>query len=232
VATNTTVPVPNRIVPDSTAIMFFDCSRGFLRPEDPVKRAYIDSTGVVPAMQRIERVCRAAGILISYTKVDHRPDHRDIKPIVADLGKDDMRGGPFYMEWTDDPPGPWTPNPAGSPIVEVMDEIAPQPGDYVILKQRWSAFFATNFFLHLRRNEIDTLLLAGGRTEIGIASTAYAARDHDLNIVVLRDACLSPGRTDASDHLLDEVFPIFTRVMTTAEAAELIERESPGRRSA
>jgi nicotinamidase-related amidase len=229
-ATNTTVPVPNRIVPATTAIMFFDCSRGFLRPEDPEKRAFIDSTGVVPAMERIERACRGAGVVIFYTKVDHRPDHRDIKPIVADLGKDDMRGGPFYMEWSDDPPGAWTPNPAGSPIVDVMDEIAPQPGDYVIFKQRWSAFFSTNFFLHLRRNDIDTLLLAGGRTEIGIASTAYAARDHDLNIVVLRDACLSPGRTSASDHLLDEVFPIFSRVMTTEDAVRLIAKEQPASR--
>ena len=231
-ATNTTIPVANRIDPATTAIMFFDCSRGFLRPEDPAKKAVIDSTGVVPAMVRIERACRAAGIVIFYTKVDHRADHRDIKPIVADLGKDDMRGGPFYMEWTDDPPGPWTPNPSGSPIVEVLDDIAPQPGDYVIFKQRWSAFFETNFFLHLRRNAIDTLLLAGGRTEIGIASTAYAARDHDFNIVVLRDAVLSPGRTDASDHLLDEIFPIFSRVMTTTEAADLIAQEQPARRSA
>jgi ureidoacrylate peracid hydrolase len=225
VATNTTVPVPNRIEPAGSAIMFFDCSRGFLRPEDPAKRAVIDAAGVVPAMERIERASRAAGMPIFYTKVDHRADHRDIKPIVADLGKDDIRGGPFYMEWTDDPPGPWTPNPAGSPIVDVMDEIAPQPLDYVIMKQRWSAFFETNFFLHLRRNDVDTLLLAGGRTEIGIASTAYAARDHDLNIVVLRDACLSPGRTAISDFLLDHVFPIFARVMTTEQAATLIEQE-------
>jgi nicotinamidase-related amidase len=205
--------------------MFFDCSRGFLRPEDQTKRAVIDATGVIPAMQRIERACRAAGIVIFYTKVDHRADHRDIAPIVADLGKDDMRGGPYLMEWTDDPPGPWTPNPAGSPVIEVMDEIAPQPGDYVILKQRWSAFFETNFFLHLRRNGIETLMLAGGRTEIGIASTAYAARDHDLNIVILRDACLSPGREEISAFLLEHVFPIFARVMTSEDAAGLVARE-------
>jgi nicotinamidase-related amidase len=212
--------------------MFFDCSLGFLRPDDPVKRAIVDAVGVVPAMERLDRACRDAGIVHFYTKVDHRPDNRDIHPIIADLGKDDMRGGPFLMEWTDDPPGPWTPNPAGAPTVEVMQSIAPRPEDYVIHKQRWSAFFASNFFLHLRRNSIDTLLLAGGRTEIGIASTAYAARDHDLNIVVLRDACLSPGREHISEFLLDHVFPIFSRVMTTEKAVELIASEPPAPPSA
>lgn len=226
-ATNTTVPVTNRIEPATSAVLFFDCSRGFLRPDDLDKRVIVDATGVVPALERIERACRSAGMVVFYTRVDHRPDAGDIRPIVADLGKDDIRGGPFLMEWTDDPPGPWTPNPAGSPLVEVIDEIAPQPADYLILKQRWSAFFATNFFLHLRRNGTDTLLLAGGRTEVGIASTAYAARDHDFNIVVLRDACLSPGRTVISDFLLDHVFPIFSRVMTSSEAVALISRETP-----
>lgn len=221
-ATDSIVPAPNRIDPATTAMLFFDCNRGHLRPDDPEARREIEASGVVDALRRIERACRAAGIVIFYTKIEHRPDRKDIAPLLADLGRGGIGGGPYWHEWTDDPPGPWTPNPAGSPLIEILDDIQPQPDDYVIAKQRWSAFHETNFMLHLRRNRIDTLMIAGGRTEIGVASTVYAARDRDFNVVVLADACDSVGRDDINTLLLEQVFPIFSRVMRVDDAIGLI----------
>lgn len=223
-ATDSIVPVRNTIEPATTAMLFFDCNRGHLKPDNLDARRKVDATGVVDALRRIERACRAAGIVIFYTKIEHRPDLKDIAPLVADLGRDGRRGGPFLHEWTDEPPGPWTPNPAGSPLIEILDDIRPQPGDYVIDKQRWSAFYQTNFLLHLRRTNIDTLMIAGGRTEIGVASTVYAARDRDFNVVVLEDACDSIDREDVNAFLLSRVFPIFARVMRVDDAIEIIAR--------
>ena len=60
---------------------------------------------------------------------------------------------------------------------QVIDELAQAAEDYLIPKYRWSAFFQTYLDLALRTRKVGTLILCGSSTEIGIASTAYAARD-------------------------------------------------------
>ena len=122
----------------------------------------------------------------------------------------------------------WTADPgsvAGSQGAQIIEEIAPRPLDYVITKHRWSSFHQTHLELSLRTAGIDTLILAGGATEVGIASTAYSARDHGLDLIILRDACRStkPG---VNEFFMDTVFPIFARVRTVDEAIALIERQA------
>ena len=98
-----------------------------------------------------------------------------------------------------------------------MPELEPQPGDYIIEKHRWSTFYQTHLELSLRTAGIDTIMIAGGSTEVGVASTAYSARDRDFNLIILRDACRS-GRPEVNDFFMDKVFPIFARVMTADQA--------------
>lgn len=95
----------------------------------------------------------------------------------------------------------------------------------MIRKQRWSAFYETNFLLHLNTIDIDTIMIAGGHIEIGVVSTAYSARDRDFNVILLRDACYS-GRPGIKDFFMDQVFPIFGRVRTVDEAIALIGAEA------
>jgi nicotinamidase-related amidase len=96
-------------------------------------------------------------------------------------------------------------------------ELTPRPEDYIIKKHRWSTFFQTHFELSLRTAGIDTIMLAGGAIEVGLGSTAYGARDHDFNLVVLRDVCTSPD-PEVEELFMTKVFPIFARVMTVDEA--------------
>ena len=207
------------IVPDRTAMLFFDCLEGYLRPEDPAARASVEKSGVIPKMQQIERACRARGIPIFYTQVDHRADNKDIAPIIADnpsLGE--RRGSePVVVQGTEATPGTWK--------TEILKEIAPQPNDYVIKKQRWSAFYETNFWLHLRRNNVDTLMIAGGNTEVGVTSTAYSARDRDINTIILKDACRSQ-RPGLHELMSERLLPMFTRVMSVDEAIALFAKSS------
>lgn len=211
--------VANVIDPTRTAMLFFDCLKGYLRPEDDAARAAVDGSGVIPAMQRVQEACRRHGVPIFFTQVDHRPDLSDIAPLIVDQDSAGVRGPePVLAKATGATPGTWK--------TEIIDEIAPRAEDYVIRKQRWSAFYQTNFSLHLRRLGIDTLMIAGGSTEIGVASTAYAARDRDYNLIVLSDACRS-RRDGLSDMLLDHVLPIFSRVMTVDTAIGLLDAGLP-----
>lgn len=197
------------IIPEKTAIVFFDLLNVYLHPDDPEARAAVERSGVIQKFQRLAAACREAGIAVFYPQADHRPDSKDFAAQIVDRGYDaDGTSGPRKTRL-----------PAavsGSHEAEVIPEIAPQPGDYVIKKHRWSSFFQTHLELSLRTAGIDTLILVGGSTEIGIASTAYSARDLDYNLIIISDACTSRD-DEVKNFFMERVFPAFARVMITDE---------------
>ncbi len=109
----------------------------------------------------------------------------------------------------------------GTAPAQIIAELAPQPGDHVIPKHRWSSFAGTHLNILLRGLGIDTILLAGGSTDVGIISSAYAARDLGYHLIVLRDAC-RPYAQD-QDFCMSRLFPRMARVMNVEQAIGLIE---------
>jgi nicotinamidase-related amidase len=103
---------------------------------------------------------------------------------------------------------------------QIIDEIKPQPGDYVIPKHRWSAFHQTHLELSLRTRGVNTIVLCGGAIDVGIVSTAYQARDLDFNLVIVRDACT--GRPEVFDVCMDQMFPRMARVRTTQQVIQMM----------
>jgi nicotinamidase-related amidase len=104
---------------------------------------------------------------------------------------------------------------------EIAPELAPLAGDVVVPKNRWNSFYQTALELHFRVRGIKTMIIAGGSTDVGIASTVYAARDMDLGIVVIRDCCYS-ARGNNNEFFLERVFPRMGRVMTVNEAVAMM----------
>jgi len=90
----------------------------------------------------------------------------------------------------------------------------------VVPKHRWSAFHGTYLDLALRTRGVNTIVLCGGSTDVGIASTAFAARDLDYNLVIVSDACTSP-EADNHDQLIRRVFPRMSRVRTTEQVLSM-----------
>jgi nicotinamidase-related amidase len=109
----------------------------------------------------------------------------------------------------------------GTEETQVIDALAPRPEDVVVPKQRWSAFHGTYLDLALRTKRIDTIILAGGSTDVGIASTAFGARDFDYNLVIAADACTSPEQ-DNHDQLMRRVFPRMARVRSTEQVIAML----------
>jgi len=54
-----------------------------------------------------------------------------------------------------------------------------------------------------------------------VASTAYAARDLDYNLVVVSDACTSPEQ-DNHAQFVRRIFPRMARVRTTEEVLRML----------
>jgi nicotinamidase-related amidase len=70
---------------------------------------------------------------------------------------------------------------AGIPNVEVYEGLKPQPGDFVVDKTRYSAFYGTNLEAILWSKGIDTLIISGTVTNVRCEST-------------IRDACSGDSR--------------------------------------
>lgn len=83
------------------------------------------------------------------------------------------------------------PASTGQNSAEAPAELRPLPGDYTIIKPRWSAFFGTELDLILRRLGIRTVILAGTTTPNCIRTTCYDAIALEYQAVVLTDCCSS-----------------------------------------
>ncbi len=112
----------------------------------------------------------------------------------------------------------------GTPGVELAPPLAPQPEDYVLNKRRYSAFFATDLDLILRDNRIDTLFLAGTKTNVCIRATAQDAFQNNYRVIVPRE-CVSTDKDHLHTANLEDIDKYMGRVMPVAEALALIEAE-------
>lgn len=206
---------PTTIDPRRTALVFFDMLKGYHYDKEG-KALLPEDRPQAEACTRIMNAARELGMPVVYAAADHRADHKDACPVITDLelrrpdppSTSEAVGGPGVVH--------------GAVAAEVIDEIKPQPDDYVIHKHRWSAFHQTELEIELKTRDIDTILLAGGSTEVGVASTAYSARDLDINVVFLSDAMASGRGPSVSEFYVNEVFPGVGRVRTVDEAIGML----------
>jgi nicotinamidase-related amidase len=197
-----------------TAILFFDILNGYYHSGDAETQARMKPW--VDNAVRLMKAGRAAALPIFFAKGNHRPDNLTSALILTDTdnrlrpwpdgqvakGKMHVRGG----DNSSDP----------------IPELEPQPNDYYIPKYRWSAFFQTYLDLALRSRGIDTIIISGGSTDVGVTSTVYSARDLDYNTIIARDACGTSHDLRAHDMLMELVFPRMARVRTTDEIIAMI----------
>jgi nicotinamidase-related amidase len=188
---------------------------GYVHRSDESRAALMP---IVALQARVIAAARSAGALVAYAAANHRADGGTMAVLNTDTGYD-------LKPW---PPGHQptrVPHIAGgSWEAQIVDELAPQPDDYLIPKFRWSTFHQTYFDLALRTRRIDTIVLMGGSTEVGIASTAYAGRDLDYNLVFVRDACFV-GSVGSNDYFMDRVFPRMGRVRSGDQVIGMLAAE-------
>jgi nicotinamidase-related amidase len=198
----------------STGLILFDALHGYVHPSDPKKAAFLQEHAILANLQRLLAGARRAGLTTFYPSGSHAPDGSDVVERLTDTDMDlkpiAASGKPILPHIRKD-----------SRDAEVAAELAPAPGDVFVPKNRWSSFFETNLELQLRVRGIDTIVIAGGSTDVGIAATVFAARDMDLGIVVVRDACYSM-RGNNNEFFMERVFPRMARVMTVDEAVTLM----------
>lgn len=141
---------------------------------------------------------RAAGGTVVLVRVTPSPDGKDgLKPITdapAQAG-----GRPLPPDWS-----------------EFVPELAPQTTDVVITKRQWGAFYGTELDLQLRRRGVDTIIMCGISTNVGVESTARDAYERGYNQVFVEDA-MAARAAEEHVHTVRSLFPRIGRVRSTEE---------------
>jgi ureidoacrylate peracid hydrolase len=186
-----------RLDPGRSCLLLFDLLVGHVGRD---RERYAP---VITNAAKLLSAARVAQAMIAYARADHRADRATSAGTIRD---------------SDNRPPLIT---GGTPEAGIVPELAPRSDEYQVPKHRWSAFHGTYLDTALRTRGAHTIILSGGSTEIGIASTAYAARDLDYNLVIVSDACTS-AKHDVHAQLMREVFPRLARVRTTAQVLALL----------
>ena len=201
---------------NKTGLLFFDILNGYIPEAEPGKPRLLKPW--IQNAVRLGKAGRAAGLPVFFAKGNHRPDNATTALILTDTNNS-------LTPW---PNGEVTKPKmhviAGDKSSDVLAELEPKPEDYYIVKYRWSAFFQTYLDLALRARGIDTIIVSGGSTDVGVASTLYSGRDLDYNMIVVSDACGTSHDQRAHDTLMELIFPRMARVRTTDQVIEMIEK--------
>jgi nicotinamidase-related amidase len=204
--------------PKKTALLFFDILNGYVPAPEAGKPRVLKSW--IQNAVKLSKAGRAAGLPFFFAKGNHRPDNATTALLLTDTNNS-------LTPW---PGGEVTKTKmhviAGDKSSDVLADLEPRPDDYYIVKYRWSAFFQTYLDLALRTRGIDTLIVSGGSTDVGVTSTLYSARDLDYHTIVVSDACGTSHDQRAHDTLMELVFPRMSRVRTTAQVIEMIEKSA------
>ncbi|MDL5143234.1 isochorismatase family protein [Bacillus atrophaeus] len=99
---------------------------------------------------------------------------------------------------------------------EFVPEIGVEENDYTVTKRRWGAFFGTDLDLQLRRRGIDTIVLCGIATNIGVESTAREAFQLGYQQIVITDA-MAAFSAEQHESTLRFIFPRIGKTRTTEE---------------
>jgi nicotinamidase/pyrazinamidase len=147
----------NRATPPRRALLVIDMQNDHLTPGRPleVPRA----RAIVPAMTARLEAARRDRVPVVYVVDQHDPSDADL----------DAWG---------------THNVKGTAGAEIWPPLAPQPGDRIVGKPTYSAFSRSNLADVLSELRVDTLVLAGCLTEIGLLATATDALQRGFAVEV------------------------------------------------
>ncbi len=171
--------------PDRTALMVIDMQNGFCHPDGSFASLGMDVSmchAAIAGCTRLVRAAHAANVPVLYTRYVYRADYKDGGVLVQEVL-------PAIAEVKSLAAGSWD--------AELVDELVPAEQDFVLDKNRYSAFYGTGLEPVLTSLGVRTLVLTGVTTNMCVETTARDASQRDYRVFVVSDAT---GELDAARH--------------------------------
>ncbi len=169
--------------PERTAVVVIDMQRDFVEPGGFGAALGNDVSllrAIIPAVQQLLYAARSAGLLVIHTRESHMPDLSDCPPAKRE-------GAPAGMRIGDE-------GPMGRILVrnepgnQILPEVSPLPGEWVIDKPGKGMFYATGLHERLAEQGIEHLIFAGVTTEVCVQTSMREANDRGYRCLLIDDA--------------------------------------------
>lgn len=200
---------PFRYDPAHTALIVVDVQNDFCSPDGSLAGVGNDVSAaveMVPRLQSLIENARAVGMPVVFIQTIH----------------DETNDSPQWLGRVDAGPGTERPGitcRTGSWGGQFY-EVAPQPGDHVVIKYRYSAFIGTNLEILLRTLGVQSLLFTGVATEICVESSLRDGLFADYWVSLVEDCAASYSQA-AHDASVSVVGTQFGTVTTSTELASI-----------
>ncbi|WP_027092273.1 isochorismatase family protein [Cohnella thermotolerans] len=172
-----------------TALVLIDLQQGIVR--------MANGQETVEKAARLVRLFREKGGFIAFVNVSFLDGKDRLNPPTDHPAP--ASGGSMPADWA-----------------TLVPELGVGPNDYVVTKRQWGAFFGTDLDLQLRRRGIDTIVLGGISTNIGVEGTAREAFQLGYSQVFVTDA-MKASSEEEHNYTCRYIFPRIGKLRTTEQ---------------
>jgi len=185
-------PEPVEVDPSKSAVVVVDMQNAFASKNGMLDIAGADLSGaprVVKVIGQVLSAARRVGMPVVYLQMGYKADLSD-------------SGGPQSPNWHKElgiRMMNCRPELKGKLVTEgtwdfaIVDELAPQPGDIVIVKTRYSGFSRTALDAELQARGVRYLFFTGIATNVCVESTLRDAFFLDYWPILITDATMAAG---------------------------------------
>ncbi len=220
-------PEPLLVDPATTAVVVIDMQNAYASPGGYVDLAGFDIAGAAGVIGRIAQVldtARGAGVQVIYLQNGWDQEYTEA-------------GGPGSPNWYKSnalktmrarPELHGTLLARGGWDYELVDALAPKPGDIRVHKTRYSAFFNSQLDSVLRSRGIRTIVFVGIASNVCVESTLRDAFHLEYFGVMLEDATHHLGPDFVREATIYNVEKFFGWVSTVADFRGSVGQQPPG----
>lgn len=211
---------------DRTALVVVDMQNGFASPGGMLDLAGIDvrpAREVIANARMVGEAARRSGMPVIYLTIGYPPDLSTAggidspnpqKELALCLMRErpELRGKLLTF-------GTWD--------FQIVDELAPQPADLVIVKSRYSGFHGTSLDSHLRSRGIRNLLFVGIASNVCVESTIRDAYFLEYWPVLIEDATMPAGSAEIQKATVFNVQTFFGWVANSEDVVTALSEAVP-----
>jgi ureidoacrylate peracid hydrolase len=201
-------PEPIEVDLRKSAVVVVDMQNAFASKNGMLDIAGADISGaprVVSTIGQVLTTARRAGMPVVYLQMGYKPDLSD-------------SGGPESPNWHKElgirlmncrPELRGKLVTVGTWDFAIVDELAPKPGDMVIVKTRYSGFARTPLDSQLQARGVRYLFFTGIATNVCVESTLRDAFFLDYWPILIRDATMAAGPASMQEATLFNIESYF-----------------------
>ncbi len=199
-------------------LLMIDFQRDFCAPG-----GYSDQCGgldwvtpILPLARQLLDAARASGVFVAHTREGYAPDLSDLWPERLQRSK---AAGAAYG----------TPGPMGRLMIrgehgqDIIDDLAPLPGEHIMDKSTYGAFAKSNLELVLKQAGVKKLAIAGVTADVCVHTTLREATDRGFDCYYVRDAIstFDPEIRRACEKMVEQEGGIWGHLVTVQQMIQI-----------